>query len=99
MIYYYILDKVFLTRMNFEDNLPDSLPDAINKANAHLNTHIPANKRAMLADFTTTNLHKLSLEIFAGPALNNIRNTQVYRDLRARMEQIYLAVYGDPLQP
>ena len=52
-----------------------------------------------LKDLTATNMHKLCLELYSGGALQAVRNSQLYRALRTRMEEDYLAIHGRPLPP
>jgi hypothetical protein len=80
-------------------NPPSSLQDAIRNALEHLQTPIPQERTAMSADYTNTNILKISLEIFAGSALQHVRASVLYRNLRARMEQEFLILTGVPLPP
>ena len=73
--------------------------EAARAAQAHLNSPVPNNREALREYYTKTNMHKLALELFAGNAIQSVRNTDLYKALRARMELIYLELTGQQLPP
>ena len=76
---------------------PRSLVQAIQMGNQHCSQPIPNDKIGINADHLRTTTLKLCLELFAGANLASIRNSELYRKLRLRLEQTYFALTGQIL--